>query len=162
MSKKSRYRPVLEVTHAAFIPQPNFTKNQRLRGSKRAGKTFEQNVQKTLERVYGVRVVSNAWIGYTDLYHGDRVCSPDALIIDVPAGMVTIVECKLSHTSNAYLQLHDVYRNVIKKLFPGFSVRGIEVCKHFEMGVDYPVKPNVVSNWGEKFSGFGNVMVSRL
>lgn len=162
MSKNSRYRSADACVDARFAMPPAFTKGCKLRGSKRAGITYETRVGDALYEKFGDMVWGNIWIGYSDLVYGERVCSPDFVIVDVVKGIITIVECKLSHTADAWRQINDVYFPVVRNLFPGFEVRGIEVCKNFEMSRDYPVRPNIVTNWNQWFEGGDNVMVCNL
>lgn len=162
MGRASRYRPVRGCEDAHFVKPPAFTLNKRPRGSKREGHRFERRVGEELDKLFDGKVVSNAWIAFDDVSFGERVCSPDHLIIDVVRGIVTVVECKLTHTKDAWKQINDVYMPVIKSMFPGFMVRGIEVCKNFEQGKDYPVDPVIITGWGKVFAGGDNVMVWRL
>ena len=138
---------------------PEFVKKQRPRGVRRAGITFERKVGEILERRFGGMVIPGAWIDYLDIALGRRSCQPDYLVVDVRAGKITIVECKLSHTHHAWQQLNDVYKPVIEFLFPGFKVRGIEICKNFSRSTYYPVTPNIVSDFSQDYSGGDNVMV---
>lgn len=158
---RSRFRPNSKILDAAFIDTPAFSTNQKHRGARRAGITFEKRVGEFLNGLFGNQVVSNSWISYFDESNGDRICSPDHLIIDVKAGVVTVVECKLSHTANAWYQLNDVYAPVIKFLFPGFDVRLIEICKNYERSISYPQVPRIVCDLHKEFKGGDNVMVLR-
>lgn len=162
MSKESRFRSARGCTEAWFAQPPAFTRKQRLRGSQRAGLTFEKKVGEMLSEKFGDRVIADCWIGYDDMVFGERICSPDYLVIDVVRGLITIVECKLTHTKDAWRQINDVYFPVVARLFPGFDIRGIEVCKNFEMSREYPVRPNIVTNWKQWFEGGDNVMVCNL
>lgn len=162
MSKTSRFRPAIACTKAWFTLPPAFTKGKRPRGSKRLGYNFERRVGEELEKLFPGKVVSNAWIGYDDFSFGERICSPDHMIIDVEKGEIIIVECKLTHTQDAWKQLNDVYYFVVAMLFPGFKIHGIEVCKNYEASKDYPVVPNIISRWSESIVGGDNVMVWRL
>jgi hypothetical protein len=162
MSNRSRFRSASGCAEVWFAEPPAFTKGKKPRGSKRAGYTFERKVGELLYKKFGDKVWSNVWIGYEDVVFGERVCSPDHLIVDVEKGWITIVECKLSHTKDAWRQINDVYWHVVRSLFPGFKVRGIEVCKNFEMSAEYPVRPRIVCGWDEYFEGGDNVMVCGL
>lgn len=161
MGNKNRFKPNSVILDAAFIDRPAYTLNQKHRGARRAGLLFEEKVGWYLEKLFGNMVVAGSWIGYFDQQNGDRLCSPDYLIVDVRKGVVTIVECKLSHTQDAWLQINDVYMPVVKFLFPGFEVRGIEICKNFERSRHYPVVPRIVCNLENGFRGGDNVMALR-
>lgn len=159
MTKTSRFRPNTEILEAKLVPPPAFTRNQKMRGVRRAGITFEEKVGEVLERKFHGMVIHGAWVDYYDSRLGERSCSPDYLVVDVRSGIITVVECKLSHTHHAWQQLNDVYKPVIEFLFPGFEIRGIEVCKNFERSKYYPVTPKIVCDWDADFRGGDNVMV---
>lgn len=161
MSKKSRFRKVRRCSHVRFISTPGFTKNKKSTGSQRIGELFERTVQRMLESMYPNKTLANPWFDYVDAAYGNRMCSPDILVIDILAGVITIVECKLTHTKDAYKQLAFVYAPVVKKAFPGFEVRGIEICKFMDAGTIYPVRPRIVTDFDTPFEGLGNVMVWR-
>lgn len=159
MSKATRYRKVIDCKDVRFIEPPAFHKNRKLKGIQREGLRFEMAVQ---ERLDADITICNPWIGYLDVEHGDRICSPDALLVDVNKGVVVVVECKLTHTFDAFKQLDWVYKKVVGKLFPGFEVWGVEVCKHYDLSVHYPVSKNVVKDISGLKAGMGNVMVWNL
>lgn len=161
MSKKTRFRHVLGCDDVRFSVPPDFTKNKRPRGSRRAGLSFERGVGEVLEWEFGDMVLHSPWISYKDVRYGKRVCCPDFLVVDVIKGIVTVVECKLSHVKDAWVQINKVYKPVVEKLFPGFRVRGIEICKNFEVCKPYPAEPVIVMRLRQEFSGGDNVMVMR-
>lgn len=155
---RRRFRKVHNCEEARFVRPPAYAVERKWRGSKRAGILFERKVGEKLDELYPNMVLHNCWVEYYDSIYGVRTCSPDHLIVDVEEGVVTIVECKLSHTRDAWEQINNVYKPVVEKLLPGFVVRGIEVCKHFTSGIPYP-DICIVSDWDGVPHGCGNVMV---
>lgn len=160
MSKKSRFRSNYAIKTAYFANRPAFVENQKYTGVRQAGICFERKVGKLLEKVFGIQVVHNPWIEYEDVVSGVRSCCPDYLIIDVMKGVVTVVECKLSHTPSAWYQLNEVYFPVIQALFPGWVIRGLEVCKNY-VRVNYPAEIQFVYDLLGPWDGGNNVMVVR-
>lgn len=158
MSKTSRLRKVSEVKYAHFVKQPDFTKNKRLRGVQRTGDSFEKKVQAELAKMAPNRIVPNAWIEYYDACTGLRHCSPDILDIDVVAGVITIVECKLSFRASAFDQL-EIYKEVVSFMFPGFTVRGLQVCKNLTMDLWEQGNRRVLHSVFGEFEGTENFMV---
>lgn len=156
---KSRNRniPCIGCDSAEFTHAPAFTKGKRPRGSKRAGHLFEKAVQAKLFELFGDSVISNAWIAFEDTVYGERLCSPDVFVIEPDRGLITIVECKLTHTDSAYHQLGK-YEIVLQTLFPNYKIRGVEIYKYLNSNTYYPVTPKVVHGLEQNFSGIGNIM----
>ena len=159
-SHKNRYAHKVSVQKAWFEKPSSLADTSGHRGSRRAGITFEKNMGSFLRKKFKGKVLSNVWIGY-ESFGEVRVCSPDHLIIDVESGFITIVECKLTHIGTAYYQMVNLYLPVLKALFPGFELRGIEFCKNFDRSVSYPVGINLVRELRSTWSGFNNVHIAR-
>jgi hypothetical protein len=157
MASKKKYKVKRKVQHAWFDVPPPYSGTAHLRGDKRAGITFETTVGKELlDR--GFPIVSDTWIKYK-IYSGVKLCSPDHILIDVRKGIVTVIECKLSHTATAWFQLNHVYMPVLKKLFPGFTVRGVEICKNFSNTTRYPKEVKLVHDLNGDWTGGDNVLI---
>ena len=156
---KKRYEKQVICEEASFIPAIFSGDGKGKRGFQYNGILFERLVGRHLWSIFGEQVLSNVWFSYMDKYQGEGVCSTDHLIVDMVGGVVTIVECKLTHTPTAWKQLNNLYRPVVERAFPGFKVRGLEVCKNFERACEYPVKAILVHGWDDNFEGFDNVMV---
>lgn len=69
-----------------------------------------------------------------------RWCQPDGLLFLPYIGQITIVECKLQHTSDAYWQLRWLYLPVIAKAFPAteWNYGVCEVVKWYDPAVHFP------------------------
>lgn len=155
-----KYRQKVQIRKAFFMKPPGIANTSKMRGSRRAGLTHERKVGERLSALFGDGCWGDIWIGY-ESSKKTSYCSPDFIVIDVILGLITVVECKLTHTEDAYYQLNNLYIPVIKKLFPGFEVRGIEVCKNFERSTRYPVTPAIVNTFKGDWMGGANVMVMR-
>lgn len=75
-----------------------------------------------------------------------RYCQPDGLIVEPERSRITITEIKLRHTSDAYVQVTGIYDPVVRRLFPGWDIRHVEVCRWYDAGIPFPVPPILVSN----------------
>lgn len=155
-----KYRKKTRILKAFFIQPPGIANTSKMRGSRRAGISFERKVGERLNSLFHEGAWGDVWIGY-ESSKKTSYCSPDFIVIDVILGLITVVECKLTHTDDAYYQLNNLYIPVVKKLFPGFEVRGVEVCKNFDRSTRYPVTPNIVSDFKGDWLGGSNVMVMR-
>ena len=66
-------------------------------------------------------------------------CQPDALIVDLRQGKITIVEIKLKHTSDAWWQIHALYAPVVKHMFgKDWDYCSVEIAKWFDAQTKFP------------------------
>ncbi len=87
-----------------------------------------------LEPGLAVAYAPGMWIRFlADDRHG--WCQPDGLLIDFDRSLVTIIEIKLRHTTNAWWALRRLYEPLIRHLF-GTSWRYAvcEVCRWYSPG----------------------------
>lgn len=54
-----------------------------------------------------------------------------------------VVEIKLSHCSEAWYQLFDLYIPVVQAIFPGWEMAGVQVCKWFDPSRPVPQAPTM-------------------
>lgn len=110
----------------------------RSKGRKAEGLRYERKVQHVLE-ARSEWYLPSPWILYVV---GGRPhwCQPDGIHFDVSAGLITIVEIKLSHTPDAHRQLRGVYEPCIRRMFPrpAWGVRLVEVVRWFDPDVKFP------------------------
>lgn len=154
-----KFKPAYDVRRGWFERPPSFAKRNRSRGLARVGLNFEKRILGELEKKFfkGV-MLRGPWLGFDCSVTGMRYCQPDALVFDIWEGYILILECKLRHVSNAWYQMHELYKPVIEVMFPGWEVKGLEICKHFEPFAEYPEQVVSVRN-PKKVKGFGGVMV---
>lgn len=104
--------------------------------AQRAGWNFQHKVGKDLEAfaegLAGRGVVEDLWFSYFG-EGKERKAGPDLLWIDLAAGEIVVLECKLS-LCNCYRQLW-LYMAIVKSVFPEFKVSGCVVFKKFREGV---------------------------
>lgn len=139
-----RFRPAGVVDWVVFSPEPPpFISNKKKYGRRAEGLRYEAKVHRHFEERFGARYVASPWFRFKELgVDKVRWCQPDALLIDMDAGQITIVECKLQHTADAWWQLRWLYLPVIAKAFPGtiWSYGLIEVVKWFDCATPFPEK----------------------
>lgn len=139
-----RFKPAGVVEWVEYSPTPPPFINTKKRTGKRAeGVRYEKRVHGLFEERYGDTYVANPWFRFGELGNDrPRWCQPDGLLFDFKAGKITIVECKLQHTPDAWWQLRWLYLPVISKAFPGdlwkFGI--IEVVKWYDPAVVFPEK----------------------
>lgn len=75
-------------------------------------------------------------------------CQPDGLDFDFDKGLITIVEFKLQHTSNAWWQTRELYEPVVRKIFPSslWEIAIVEIVKWFDPDAAFPERYNFVKD----------------
>jgi hypothetical protein len=110
------------------------------------GLRYERRAQEYLLEVYPDSYVPSPWIAFRLRYEPLlRYCQPDGLLVDIEQGRVTIIEIKYRHMVEAYVQLTGIYDPVVKKLFPGWDVRHVEMARWYDPGTAFPVPVQLLS-----------------
>jgi hypothetical protein len=141
---KNRFQKVEDVTKAAFARSaPSFAQNDpRPRGLRRKGVLFEREVQKVLCAAGQGLYFPSPWIIYRTAAEPARDCwcQPDGLLFRPIRGQIYIIECKLSHTAEAWWQLREVYEPVLSAMFPKnlWDLRFVEVVRWYNPDVWFP------------------------
>lgn len=156
-----RFSPADTLTWARWAKAPPpFVVNRKGRTGRRAqGIRYEKKVHEYLDMIYPGMFVPSPWIYFLE-EEGNRArwCQPDGLLIDVQQGLVTIVEVKYSHTSDAWWQLTQLYRPVLEYLFPRalWTLQCVEIVKWYDPLVAFPERVALLEEPTEKLkSGFG-------
>lgn len=126
---------------------PPFTGASRPTGARKAGLRYEKLAQDHLEERYPYTYLRSPWLVYqTDDSARVRWCQPDGILFDWGRQIITIVEIKLHHTSDAYWQVMDIYLPVLRHAFRGFAweYRFVEVVRWYDAAVHFPVAPALV------------------
>ena len=132
------FRPAGRVLKAEF-GIPTFIRKRRYTGRRAEGVRYEKKVQAYLREFYGDRYVDSPWLRF--YAEGKwRWCQPDAVMFDVPRGVITIIEIKYQHTADAWWQVKQLYYPVLKVLFPErlWSFEFCEVVKWYDPLVPFP------------------------
>ena len=139
-----RFRPAGVVDWVEFSPTPPpFVHETKRTGKRGEGIRYEKRVHALYEHRFGSAYVASPWFRFAEVgVEKPRWCQPDGLLIDIDAGIITIVECKLQHTSDAWWQLRWLYLPVISKAFPGtaWEFRILEVTKWYDCATAFPEK----------------------
>lgn len=153
--------PMDEILGAMFSEPPGFSRRVARKGSKGAGLAFERKVHKMLGKEFRGKYLESPWIEYYEAGRGKKYCQPDGVIFDPWLGKILVVECKLSFTSNAYFQMAHKYVPLLKAMYPGWKVSGVQVCKNYGFGETYPVEPEMGVSVDLGMGGLANVAVVR-
>ena len=140
-----RFTPAENVAWAkwAKAAPPFAAKRQRRTGRRAQGVRYERKVHEYLSVVFPDSYVSSPWIYFMER-EGSRArwCQPDGLIIDLEQGLITIVEVKYQHTSDAWWQLEMLYKPVLRAMFPKslWNIQLVEVVKWYDASTLFPVR----------------------
>jgi len=138
----------IERVRLSLTPPP-FISNKRRYGRRAEGIRYEGKVHGYLDGLHEGCYVSSPWFVFTEVgVERERWCQPDALLFDIPNGRITIVECKLQHTADAWWQLKWLYLPVISRAFPNdkWEYALCEVVKWFDPAVAFPEKVKLRKN----------------
>lgn len=139
-----RFKSAGVVTWVKFSPTPPpFIRNKRHYGRRAEGIRYEKKVHQYFQERFGDFYVPSPWLTFGEVgVSQQRWCQPDALLFDFEAGQITIIECKLQHTSDAWWQLKWLYHPVIAKAFPGdkWTYGLVEVTKWYDPATAFPEK----------------------
>lgn len=79
---------------------------------------------------YGDGLLINPWIHYEEIGIGAKHAQPDALIFDPVKGIIYLIECKLTHNTEAYWQMNNKYVPLLEWMFPRWKIARVEVFKN--------------------------------
>ena len=140
-----RFRPAGNVVEAEFASRPPFTINKRTRNKARAdGIRYERKAHAYITEKWSDECVIAPWIKFTSQNspksRGRTLwCQPDALIVDLRRGEITVIEIKLKHTSDAWWQVRRLYTPVVKHIFgEHWTYRALEITKWFDADTKFP------------------------
>ena len=140
MRKPKGFHEAADITWSELSPVgPHFVRPVKLTAKLQAGITYENAVHEHFDRMYGDQYVPGPWLKFVGRNKKMRWCQPDALLIDLEANCITIVECKYKHIARSWWQLHRLYLPVIQHLFgPKWTYRLAEVSKWCDPATPYP------------------------
>lgn len=134
------FRAAKGVQWAKFTDKnPPFTAhNRRPTGRRLAGIKYERRVHEHMLKAYDT-YIPGPWAYFLGA-DGVRWCQVDGLMVDVEAGIITIVEIKYQHTTDAWWQVRKLYEPVLAAIFPPelWSFRMLEIVKWFDPAVPWP------------------------
>lgn len=138
---------VRNLIWAEFCSTPDFIRPTRHRGRRALGVKYEVKMHEKLRAEFGHKYFSNPWIKYQTKGGPLQWCQPDALVVDIPEGIITILEMKYSHTFGAYGQVMNMYLPLIKKIFgKNFTYRTCEVTRWYDPSEYFPKPHKLIPN----------------
>lgn len=138
--RPSRFRePIRIVTaHITGVPPVFAARKKPVKGARAAGLRYEKKVQDEFLRRYPDHYIPSPWFRFYDAY-GQRWCQPDGLLLDIRAGLLTIVEVKHHHTGEAWWKLQKLYLPVVRQVFgPDWKYTCLEVVRYYESDELFP------------------------
>lgn len=130
---------------AEYAPHFGGRKNRTSQAQK-AGLRYERKAQGYMLELHPDQYVASPWIVFR--LKGEpllRWCQPDGILVDIAQARLTIVEIKLRHMVEAYVQVTGIYEPVLRKLFPGWQFRHLEVTRFYDPDTHFPVPVQLVS-----------------
>lgn len=142
MTAPARFREAGTVNFAELSSgRPPFIAHRKYKGRRAEGMRYERKIQAHLMFEYPEMYVPSPWLHFkaegADKF---RWCQPDGLIVDLPRGIITCVEIKYSHTSDAWWQTRRLYIPVLESIFPppSWTIQVCEVVKWFDPSTIFP------------------------
>ena len=139
-----RFRPAGVVEWVQHSPTPPpVVRPKRSYGSRAAGIRYEARAHEFLSDRFGERYIASPWFKFGEVGVGKaRWCQPDGLLFNFEQGQITVVECKLQHTSDAWWQLKWLYLPVLARAFPGthWKFALVEMTKWYDPATAFPEK----------------------
>jgi len=137
----SRFRPAGEILRSEIAQYaPPFIKQVRRRGRRAEGIRYESKGQAHFLATYPDTYVASPWFRFWPPGAKRWVwCQPDGLLIDIRRGVITVVEFKLKHTSDAWWQVRHLYQPVVRACVGvGWEFSAVEVVRWFDPDVAFP------------------------
>lgn len=132
---------IVEWADLSTIPPPFLRSEPRRRGRRAEGTRYERKVHAHFSDEFGDYYLPSPWFHFrASGSERERWCQPDALLFQPLHRILTIVEVKLQHTSDAWWQTNQLYSPVVSRVFPPelWTYNIVEVVKWFDPSVRFP------------------------
>lgn len=138
------------VRHSRRAPAFTFNRD-RPSGAQRAGQLYEEKAQRHFSTRYPLLYVESPWLNFSSSIGGERWCQPDAWLVDLKRGVVTVLEYKLRHTADAWWQLRKLYEPVTRALFGvrDWEIAVMEIVQWYDPATTFPEKQIRMQNIDE-------------
>lgn len=122
-------RIIVCLREAWRIPRPSYLRDHKPTLLQKKGLLFEKRVGKSLASRFG-KVESGPWFNFIDA-NGPGICQPDLVVWGKLQGQEVrlVVECKLTVTEEAFLQINHLYVPVVG-LADGIPTFGIVIAQN--------------------------------
>ena len=152
--KGSRVRTVTQPLTKVIRKERSPHKARRLYGTRQGGKSYERKVERALkaqQKVIGFnRMDAGPWFYYED-GAGVGHAQPD-FVLAYPWGIL-ILECKLTETATAWIQLRRLYTPLLQYMFPMLHVRCIQVCNRLSPDERICARRTLISSLADPLDG---------
>ena len=122
---------------------PAFAARRRKpRGRRGAGIRYERRALDYFLNRFEHRYIPSPWITFALKSNGGlNWAQPDALLVDIDAGLITLIEMKYQHTPEAYWQLMTKYLPLVQRIFGTkmWKYATVEVVKWYDCQVAFPI-----------------------
>ena len=110
---------------------------------------YERRAHEHFREMYGDRYIQSPWLKY--MLIGEtryRFAQPDALLVDLNHGIITVCEMKYQHTCDSYWQTIGKYVPLLQKIFPQdlWQLPVVEVVKWYDCAVEFPTQVKLCEN----------------
>lgn len=143
-SRHQNLNDLIEVQ--SYDGVPSFVHAHRARGRKGMGLRYERKVHDHFHEAFSDLYLPSLWFQYRRRSSPKIVnfAQPDAILFDFHSGIVTIIEVKYNHTSDAYFQLMDKYLPIMELFLHNdenlWQFALCEVVYWYDKFVDFPCK----------------------
>lgn len=119
--------------------QPPFITRKKRRGRRALGIKYELRGHDHFFQKFGEFYFPSQWWKFKEVDKAPRWCQTDGLLIDPYVGLITVLEFKYQHTSDAWWQLRKLYLPVVSTAF-GFDweYSVCEVVKWYDPSTAFP------------------------
>ena len=119
---------------------------RKQRGRKLLGIRYEDLVQKHFCSEFPLYSPA-PWLRFRGS-SGIKWCQPDGLLFNFAEGVITIVEIKMTHTSDSWWQMRKLYQPVLAAIYPQtlWQFRTLEVVRWYDFCTAYPEPTRLLGN----------------
>jgi hypothetical protein len=146
----SRYQRQVRPQWARIVQEKNlpFRPHKPTSQSARRGLKHEERAHKHFIELYGLSYFHSIWFAYGDSGQV-RYCQIDGLLADAKRKSLVLVECKLTHTPEAYWQTEYLYVPVLRAWLTDagrafWQISVCEVVRWFDPHTAFPTHPTLV------------------
>jgi len=123
---------------SAWLCEGPFAGRTPLRGSaaQKAGVRYERRIHDLLAQCFQQEgFAKGQWFQFLDEGNNRRYCQVDGL---TTKGPLILFEVKIRFTSDAYFQLHQLYKPVVEKAFGRPVDALVQVCRYYDPASPFP------------------------
>lgn len=162
--KPEKLRPANGVIWSEIAQHPPSFVRRASSGRRKLGVQYEDRVHLHIQAGLDQHQLywAGPWIRF--LCQGEersRWCQPDGLHFDLKSGLLTVVEMKYTHTSDAWWWVQQLYLPVVRSLFPSnlWTYRRCEVVHTYDPATRFPEQVTRIRRLSELDSKHFGVMI---